>query len=219
MPPKRKFTKEEIIDAAFRLVREEGEKAMTAREVGKRLGTSSSPIFTVFRDMNELGDEVKRSAKACFDEYMAIAENYRPAYKMRGIQWVRFATREPELFKLLFMKRTDDGNDFDEAMSEIPFGRENDIAIIMRDYNADRKTAEHLFRQMWVYTYGMCVLSATGVCSFDDGEISQRLGEIFCGMIYVLQSGNETASSIPVERCNVAGSAFDTSYPDLSTGK
>ena len=219
MPPKRKFTKKEIIDAAFRLVREEGEKAMTAREVGKRLGTSSSPIFTVFRDMNELGDEVKRSAKACFDEYMAIAENYRPAYKMRGIQWVRFATREPELFKLLFMKRTDDGNDFDEAMSEIPFGRENDIAIIMRDYNADRKTAEHLFRQMWVYTYGMCVLSATGVCSFDDGEISQRLGEIFYGMIYVLQNGNETASSIPVEKCNVAGSAYDTSYPDLSIGK
>ena len=40
MPPKPKYTKEEIIAAAFELVREAGSDALTAREVGKRLSTS-----------------------------------------------------------------------------------------------------------------------------------------------------------------------------------
>ena len=54
--------------------------ALTAREVGKRLSTSSSPIFTVFRDMDELRCAVRTMAKARFDGYMAVAENYVPAY-------------------------------------------------------------------------------------------------------------------------------------------
>lgn len=86
MPPKPKYTKEEIIAAAFELVREAGSDALTAREVGKRLSTSSSPIFTVFRDMDELRCAVRTMAKARFDGYMAVAENYVPAYKMRGMQ-------------------------------------------------------------------------------------------------------------------------------------
>ena len=67
MPPKPKFTKDEIINAAFEIVRTRGEHALTAREVGKYLKTSSSPIFTVFNDMEELKTEVARKAKARFD--------------------------------------------------------------------------------------------------------------------------------------------------------
>ena len=44
MPPKPKFTKDEIVTAAFELARAEGAQALTAREVGRRLGVSSSPI-------------------------------------------------------------------------------------------------------------------------------------------------------------------------------
>lgn len=80
MPPKPKYTKEEIVTAAFELVREAGSDALTAREVGKRLSTSSSPIFTVFRDMDELREAVRTMAKARFDAYMQVAENYVPAY-------------------------------------------------------------------------------------------------------------------------------------------
>ena len=59
MPPKPKFTRDEIVSAALALVRERGESALTAREVGKALGVSSSPIFTTFRDMDELKAAVR----------------------------------------------------------------------------------------------------------------------------------------------------------------
>lgn len=215
MPPKPKYTKEEIVTAAFLLVRTEGIDALTAREVGKRLSTSSSPIFTVFRDMEELRDAVCHMAKTCFDSYMAVAEDYVPAYKMRGMQWVRFAAHEPHLFRLLFMQNGN-GVSFDRALTENLFGRENDIAIIMRDYHASREAAEHLFRQMWVYTYGLCSLCAAGVCTFTEDEIAVQLGEIFRGMIYVLQNVNPAVACVhPCARGSAESAEIEKGHPDL----
>ena len=48
MPPKAKFTKEEIAEQALNIIKEEGAAALTARSLGERLGTSSRPIFTAF---------------------------------------------------------------------------------------------------------------------------------------------------------------------------
>ena len=103
MPPKAKFTREEIIDAAFQLAREKGVEAVVAREVGKRLGTSSSPIFTAFRNMEELHTEVKKAAMKKFETYVQDALNYSPVFKYVGLRMIRFAIEEPKLFQILYM--------------------------------------------------------------------------------------------------------------------
>lgn len=48
MPPRAKFTKEHIAKVAFDLVRADGMEALTARNLGKHLGSSYCPIFTLF---------------------------------------------------------------------------------------------------------------------------------------------------------------------------
>lgn len=215
MPPKPKFSKQAIVETAFELVRSRGTDALTARELGKCLGTSSSPIFTVFNDMEELRCAVMERAWELFNEYMTVAEGYDPAYKMRGIQWISFARREPRLFETMFMQRSKSEEDFDRTMQVMPFGKENDIAIIMRDYHATKEQAEHLFRQMWIYTYGLCALCATGVCTFTDDEISAQLSEIFGGMIYVIKSQAATIP-MPAKHESVEGAENRAQFPDLA---
>lgn len=214
MPPKAKYTRDEIIAIAYELVREQGVEALTAREVAKRLGTSPSPIFALFRDMEELKAAVKERAEACFGSYMADAERYHPAYKRRGMQWVKFAQEEPLLFRMLFMQNMH-GVDLDTALRKIPFDADTDIAI-MQDYRATRQQAEHLFRQMWIYTYGMCTLCAAKVCAFTEREITQRLGEIFQGMIFVLRSDKAQEASIRPAVRGSADAEFPWPAPDLS---
>ena len=51
MPPKAKFTKTEIIEAALNIVRTDGYEALTSRALGIYLGSSARPIFTVFKNM------------------------------------------------------------------------------------------------------------------------------------------------------------------------
>ena len=54
MPPKARFSKEEIVSMALQITREHGIGAVTARELGARLGSSARPIFTVFQNMEEV---------------------------------------------------------------------------------------------------------------------------------------------------------------------
>lgn len=87
MPPKAKFSKEEITEAAVNIVKSEGLQALTARALGAKLGTSSSPIFTVFQNMDEVQQEVLKSANQLYQNYLEIdmkSKKY-PPYKSSGM--------------------------------------------------------------------------------------------------------------------------------------
>ena len=58
MPPKPKFSKEEIVNNALLLVSEKGVQKLTARDLAERLGSSPRPIFTIFNNMDEVLKEV-----------------------------------------------------------------------------------------------------------------------------------------------------------------
>ena len=58
MPPKPKFTREEITAAALRVISRNGITALTAQALGQELGSSSRPVFTVFKTMEEVRQEV-----------------------------------------------------------------------------------------------------------------------------------------------------------------
>lgn len=217
MPPKARYTREEILKAALELTREKGAAAVTSRALSERIGCSVCPIFSVFGDMDELNKALRLRAWDCFDEYMSVADRFNPAYKMRGMQWVSFAREEPRLFQLLFMSDGDHSWSFDEMLDSIPFGKHRDISIIMRDYSATPDQAEHLFGQMWMYTYGLCVLCATGACSFSDDEIAQRLGEMFRGAVHVIQSGKAVIAAVrPAELGSTESAVIQSRHPDLS---
>ncbi|MEX1377995.1 MAG: TetR/AcrR family transcriptional regulator [Eubacteriales bacterium] len=54
MPPKVKFTKEQILDAAFTIANKEGFDAITIRKVADMLGASIAPIYVNFKNLDEL---------------------------------------------------------------------------------------------------------------------------------------------------------------------
>ena len=63
---KPKCSKEDIINAAYELMIESGVDSIVSREVGKKLGTTTAPIFTFFSGMNELKEEVyQKTLKEC----------------------------------------------------------------------------------------------------------------------------------------------------------
>ena len=53
MPPKAKFTKEEVIRAGLEIVRRDGFEALTARALGSKLNSSPRPIFSLFDSTEE----------------------------------------------------------------------------------------------------------------------------------------------------------------------
>lgn len=187
MPPKAKFTKEEIIEAALNIVREEGFEALTARALGAKLGSSARPIFTVFQSMDEVQQEVMKAARALYDGYISQALSgeraYEHAFKSVGTQYILFACRESKLFQLLFMKEKDNPPDFAGVLPLIDENYELILGSVRDDYKISDALALRLYKHLWVYTHGIASLCATGMCRFSGEEISEMVTDVFSSLL------------------------------------
>ena len=97
MPPKFKFSREEIVHTAFELVREKGWDALSTRAVANRLGTSARPIYSFFAAMADLEKAVVEKGVTLLHDYMTRRYTDDPWHD-HGMGYVRFAMAEPRLF-------------------------------------------------------------------------------------------------------------------------
>lgn len=189
MPPKAKFTKEEIIKAALDIVRSEGYAALTARALGARLGSSARPIFTVFRGMDEIRQAVTDEAKALYKEYVGRGLSDTPAFKGVGTQYILFSVNEPKLFQLLFMREQTEVPELAAVLPMIDESYDAILASVKDGYGLTREAAERLYRHLWIYTHGIAALCATKVCRFTGEEIGAMMTEVFIGLLNNIRQG------------------------------
>ncbi|MEC7945962.1 MAG: TetR family transcriptional regulator [Myxococcota bacterium] len=104
MPPRTRFTPQRILDAALRLTRRAGLRAVTARQIAAELGCSTGPVFTHFSTMEELHERLIERVISLF-----VAATEAPAHPdplmAAGLGMLRFAADEPWLYESLFLTR------------------------------------------------------------------------------------------------------------------
>lgn len=192
MPPKAKFTKNEIIEAALNIVREEGLDALTARALGVRLGSSARPIFTVFKSMEEIHQEVIAASKKLYSEYVhyGLSQNEMPAFKGVGVAYIRFAITEPKLFQILFMSEYPEKP---TLMNVLPIIDDNYLKIldsVQKCFSLNQSDSEWLYRHLWIYSHGIAVLCATNMCAFSAEGINKMLTEVCMSMLKKIKEDN-----------------------------
>lgn len=183
MPPKAKFSREEIVQAAFGIVRSDGIGALTARALGARLNSSARPIFTVFQSMDEVVREVIGAAKRLYAEYVERGLADELPFKGVGKQYIAFARKEPMLFCLLFMSEQNPPPGIGSVLHNIEDSYAKILSSVMDGYAIGRKEAEGLYRHLWIYTHGIATLCATGMCTFTADEISEMMTQVFVSLL------------------------------------
>lgn len=178
MPPKAKFTKEEIVEAALNIVRRDGSEALTSRELGIRLGSSARPVFTVFKNMEEVWQAVMGAAKTRYREYVRRGLTEEHPFKGVGTQYILFSLEEPRLFQLLFMTEQPQVPDLSGVLPLIEESYEEILLSIENDYGISEPLAQKLYHHLWIYTHGIATLCATKMCRFTDAEISSMMTEV-----------------------------------------
>lgn len=191
MPPRAKYTREEITQIALGIVTESGAEALNARSLAEAMGTSTRPIFTAYKNMEELENSVRESAMEVFGQYAEKETPDMPAFKQVGIQMLTFAKEKPRLFRLLFMREQDHTFNFEKMFSSM-LGVTSDkcIEYIMNDYALSREDAMTLFRQVWIFTYGIGVLLSSNICLFTDKEVSDMLSVQFRSTLIMIKSAH-----------------------------
>lgn len=183
MPPKAKFTREQIIAVAFEIVKKRGIDALTARSLAEELGSSPRPVFTVFESMDEVQQKVKATAKKLYESYEDEAMACDNPFKGSGVGYVRFAKCEPQLFRLLFMSEQTVELNLSNVLGRIDDYSEKILSSVQTEYGFGRETSAEIYLHLWIYTHGIASLIATGVCSFSDEEISHMLYAVGSGIV------------------------------------
>ena len=188
MPPKIKITKEEIINTVLDILRKDGEEAINARSSAAVLGCSTQPIFSNFASMEDL---LKATRVAAYDIYLASLEREAnsgkyPQYKAFGMAYIRFASEEKQLFKLLFMcDRTINthvsNDDFDAS-----------VRMIMEANGVSFEKACLMHLEMWSFVHGIATMFATSFLNLEWDLISDMLTDVYQGIrARHLTGGNE----------------------------
>ena len=183
MPPKAKFTKEEIIGAGLAILRKCDISAVTAREIGNYLGSSARPIFTVFDNMGEVLNGIEAKSREIYSEYVEQGLQQTPAFKGVGQSYIQFAINEPKLFQLLFMRKTSGNIGVNRILPEIDDNYTDILKSITDEYPVSADDAVILYRHLWIYSHGIATLCATSMCRFTEVEIGIMLTEVFKALL------------------------------------
>ena len=173
MPPKVLFTRGQIVDAAFQLLRAEGLDSLTARRLADQLKCTVRPIYTHFPSMEALREEVLLLAGRYTVEYLLKEHHEKPRLSL-GIGYLRLAREEPEIFRAVYLTR-DTGLDFDsDRISPL-------LDKLKHDKELQDLLPEALHRvndRLWIYTHGLSTLLATGALKLSLKDATDQLDEV-----------------------------------------
>lgn len=187
MAPRVKVTKDDIINTAIDLIRNNGDGAINARAIANALNCSTQPIFSNFDSMEDLEQEVIvgiYNIYATFLKNEAESQKY-PIYKAYGMAYIRFAQEERELFKILFMRdRTNE-----EASVSIDF--EESVQMIMKSTGLSYEKAQLMHFEMWTCVHGIATMIATSFFELEWDIISQMTSDVYHGVLSRHLKGGE----------------------------
>ncbi|MCM3493216.1 TetR/AcrR family transcriptional regulator [Paenibacillus lactis] len=118
MAPKPKFTKQDIILAAFDIARAEGLNSVSIRKVADRLGCSIAPIYVNFADAEELLQRVVEHALHVAKQMITGQRTGQP-FRDIGMASLRFAREFPLLYRDLIMKNNPYMKHNEEQLNEV----------------------------------------------------------------------------------------------------
>lgn len=176
MPITQKNSKEDIIKVSFQILKEEGIEKLNARKIANKLNTSVQPIFYQFDSMEGLKKELLNFCLNYYQDYIFDFKTNYSKYKEIGINYIRFAKYNSNIFKFIFMQgyhiKIEEFLYFDKSYEEV-----EKILYEQNDISFENIKRFHL--KMWMFTHGISCLVATGTCEFSDEEINNLLTEEF----------------------------------------
>ena len=183
MAPKFKFTKAEVLTVTIDFIRENGIEALTARELAKKLESSTKVIFSLFSNMKNLEDEAKFVAENIFSEKVNLALKDDSPFKRLGVEYILFSKNEPKLFQWLFMKKGIEVGSFKDFLPMRDYEYRSVIESIDKEYKISIENAKKFYEHLFIYSHGIATLTVTGIYNFTPSEIIEYMAEVAKSLI------------------------------------
>jgi AcrR family transcriptional regulator len=173
MPPKTKFDKEAIVEAAFDIAKEEGFAGITARSVAKRLHCSVAPIYLNFGTIDDLIKAVVERFFALMDKLLKKQKG-SDFFENIGKASLAFAREYPIFFRELVMQKNPYMASYENIQDAMVEALAEDETMHGLTYDERKR----LLLKMRIFQTGLSVMVANGhLSSFDDHAAEDLLLE------------------------------------------
>lgn len=163
-----------LIDAAARLLVEEGPAALTTRRLANEVGTSTMAVYTHFQGMDELKRELRREGfarLAAFQQQMPQTDDVVADVIAQGMAYFTNALANSHLYRFMFMEPApeEDSDIGNETFDTV-------VAAVARAVEAGRFKGdpEAMATQLWASSHGAVSLALSGCLTLEEAIQTAR---------------------------------------------
>lgn len=182
MPPTPKITKEMIVDAAFLIVQRDGINKVTARTISEQLNCSTQPVLYYFSTVEDIKKAVYEKADTYHTDYIMNLENdYGNALLTIGMNYIKFAIEERNLFRFIFQSNEFSGAsllDLLDAEELSPL-----FMVLQQQLEVSLDLAKEIFSTLFIFVHGYASLFANNQMLYDEEQLINALTKVFYGAV------------------------------------
>ena len=185
MPPRAKITKQMVIDAAFEAARAGGAENVNARTVSQRLGCSTQPVMYHFAKIEDMKKAAYDKANGFHTEYLL---NIRPGEDVLlgiGLNYIRFAVAEPNLFRFLFQS----GFAAENSILQMVDAQELKpvLSVMQAEMKLNEPQTKEIFLTLALFVHGYASILANNSMEFDQEAAAAHLERVYKGAVLALR--------------------------------
>ncbi|MVB10975.1 Bacterial regulatory proteins, tetR family [Caprobacter fermentans] len=201
--PKQKTSKEEILRAAFRVLREQGAGELNARRIAEEAGCSVQPIYSYFGGMEELMTQLFEGCRRYLYRFIEERSNPEQRFQSAGKCHLAFAKEEKNLFRFLFLSPYMKANTFEEVYRQCAVnGVTQEIKSTLGLTEAG---ARRLYMSMMIYTHGIACMLAAEAANLPFEDIHPQVDFAFFSFLNQIRKEENSAGPSSGEKPRACG--------------
>ena len=191
MPPKTRITRDMIVEAAVAVARREGFEHINARSVAGQLQCSTQPVMYHFETIEQLKRAAYRQADELHSAFiMNIPPGQHPVLGI-GLNYIRFAVAEPQLFRFLFQSGYAEGGSLMELIDAEELRPV--LTAMQAGCGLSGAGTRAVFLTVAMFAHGYASIIANNGLEFDEALIAEQLTRAWNGAVLAAKQEEKDA--------------------------
>lgn len=179
--PKARISREMVIDAAFEVARSMGAENVNARTVSEKLCCSTQPVMYHFAKIEEMKRAAYEKADRFHTGYLMDIDPKKGVMLSIGLNYIRFAVREPNLFRFLFQSGFAVENsllDMINSQELVPV-----LSVMSEAMEMDMERTKEVFTTIALFAHGYASIIANNSLEYDEKVVAADLTRAYNGAV------------------------------------
>lgn len=181
MARKVSISKDVILETALKMLIRDGYSAINIKTLAAEIGCSTQPLVWHFENMEGLRYALAQYARDYANKKNPAATSSKTsadAFEYLGMNYVKMAIKEPNLFKFLYLGESPMGRPFILKDLSDGVGGEKIISGIAHETGMNTEQATRVVQNTIIYSHGIATMLATGVFKATEKQVMAMIKNV-----------------------------------------